>query len=62
MRTWLREGVFSVEPHMGLLREYFWFLRRHPAWWLGSIAISLALLGAWGWLVGSEPRFIYSIF
>jgi len=47
---------------MGLLREYFWFLRRHPVWWLGSIAISLALLGAWGWLVGSEPRFIYSIF
>ncbi|MBL8695308.1 MAG: hypothetical protein JNJ88_14535 [Planctomycetes bacterium] len=47
---------------MGLLREFAWFLRRHPAWWLTAIAISLAILGAWGWLVGRAPQFIYSIF
>jgi hypothetical protein len=50
-------------PQVGLLREFWDFLRYNKKWWLLPILITLVLLGAFVLLSGTAfAPFIYTLF
>lgn len=57
------EKAAANQSDKGLIAEYWYFLRRHKAWWLLPVLIMLLIFGAF--LVLSQTAaapFIYTLF
>ena len=53
----------ASEARVGLVGEFWAFLRENKKWWLAPIVISMLLLGALVMLSGSAAApFIYTLF
>ncbi len=57
------EELAAAEPEVGLLREFWMFLRDNKKWWLLPIILVLLAMGALLLFSGSAAApFIYTLF
>jgi hypothetical protein len=52
----------AAAPRVGLVREFWDFLKNNKKWWLLPILVSLLLLGLLVTLGGGLAPFIYTLF